>query len=50
MNYKVNFKNNKAINCELVKDINDIADYAIVNHVRVLKSLVVNAGFPAAFE
>ena len=43
MNYKVHFEDNKAIRCELVKAINNIADYAIVNHRRVIKSLVVNA-------
>ena len=43
MNYKVNFQNNRAINCELVRNINDKADYTIVNNARVIKSLVVNA-------
>jgi hypothetical protein len=43
MNYKVYFDNNKAINCEPVKEINDIADYAMINNTRVIKSLVVNA-------
>jgi hypothetical protein len=44
MNYKVTFENNKATKCELVKNINDKADYAIVNNTRIIKSLVVNAG------
>jgi len=43
MNYKVYFDNNKASYCEPVKDINDTADYIIVNKVRIIKSLVVNA-------
>ncbi len=43
MNYKVYFDNNKAIRCELVKEINDAADYAIVNKIKVINSLVVNA-------
>ena len=43
MNYKVYFENNKASRCELVKNINDKADYAMVNNERVIKSLVINA-------
>ncbi len=43
MNYKVHFENNKAIRCELVKHINDTADYTMINNARVIKSLVVNA-------
>ncbi|MEP6466964.1 MAG: hypothetical protein ABJB05_11700 [Parafilimonas sp.] len=43
MNYKVHFEGNKATHCELVKNINDAADYVIVNHRRVIKSLVVDA-------
>jgi hypothetical protein len=43
MNYKVYFDNNKASRCEHVKDINDIADFAIVDNTRIIKSLVVNA-------
>jgi hypothetical protein len=43
MNYKVFFENNKASRCEPAKEINDKADYAIINHKRVIKSLVVNA-------
>ncbi len=43
MNYKVYFDNNKASHCEPVKDINDAADYVVVNKVRIIKSLVVNA-------
>lgn len=43
MNYKVHFEKNKATHCELVKNINDIADYAMVDNTRVIKSLVVNA-------
>jgi hypothetical protein len=43
MNYKVYFENNKASRCELVKEINETADYAIVNNERVIKSLVINA-------
>ena len=43
MNYKVHFQNYKATHCEPAKDINDKADYAIINHTRVIKSLVVNA-------
>ena len=43
MNYKVYFDNNKASRCEHVKDINDMADFAIVDNTRVIKSLVVNA-------
>jgi hypothetical protein len=43
MNYKVHFENNKASRCELVRDINDTADYAIVDNARLIKSLVVNA-------
>jgi len=43
MNYKVHFENNKAVKCESAKDINDKADYAIVNNTRIIKSLVVNA-------
>ena len=43
MNYKVYFDNNKASHCEHVKNRNDIADYTTVNHIRLIKSLVVNA-------
>ncbi len=43
MNYKVHFENNKAIGCEFVKSINDKPDYAMINNIRVIKSLVVNA-------
>jgi len=43
MNYKVHFEDNKAVRSELVKDINDKADYAMVDNTRVIKSLVVNA-------
>ncbi len=43
MNYKVYFENNKASKCEAVKEINDIANYAMINNVRIIKSLVVNA-------
>ncbi|MEP6466418.1 MAG: hypothetical protein ABJB05_08930 [Parafilimonas sp.] len=43
MNYKVYFDNNKASRCIAVKDINDTADYSIVNNVKVINSLVINA-------
>ncbi|HEY2726461.1 MAG TPA: hypothetical protein VGI61_04775 [Parafilimonas sp.] len=43
MNYKVYFDNNKASHCKAVKDINDTADYSIVNNVKIINSLVVNA-------
>lgn len=43
MNYKVYFENNKANRCEHVKDINDMADFAIVGNSRIIKSLVVSA-------
>ena len=43
MNYKVYFENNKASRCEHVKDINDMADFAIVGNSRIIKSLVVSA-------
>jgi len=43
MNYKVYFDNNKASRCEPVKDINDTADYTMINNIRIIKSLVVNA-------
>ena len=43
MNFKVFFDNNKASRCEHAKDINDVADFAIVDNRRVIKSLVVNA-------
>ena len=43
MNYKVYFENNKAYRCEHVKDINDMADFAIVGNSRIIKSLVVSA-------
>ena len=43
MNYKVYFDNNKASRCEPVKDINDLADFAIVNNMRIIKSLIVSA-------
>jgi hypothetical protein len=43
MNYKMSFEDNKAICAELVKDGKDIVDHAIVDNVRVIKPLVVNA-------
>jgi hypothetical protein len=43
MNFKVYFVNNKASRCEHAKDINDLADFAIVDNRRVIKSLVVSA-------
>ena len=43
MNYKVYFENNKACRCEHVKDINDMADFAIVGNSRIIRSLVVSA-------
>ena len=43
MNFKVYFDNNKPSRCEHAKDINDLADFAIVDNRRIIKSLVVNA-------
>lgn len=43
MNFKVYFDNNKASRCEHAKDINDLADFAIVDNKRLIKSLVVSA-------
>ena len=43
MNYKVYFDNNKASRCIAVKDINDTASYSIVNNVKMINSLVINA-------
>ena len=43
MNFKVYFENNKASRSEHAKDINDTADFAIVDKRRLIKSLVVSA-------
>lgn len=43
MNFKVFFDNNKPSRCEHAKDINDVADFVIVDNRRVIKSLVVSA-------
>jgi hypothetical protein len=43
MNYKVYFDNNKATHCEVVKEINDISEYATIDNIRVIKSLVIFA-------
>ena len=40
------FENKKAVRCELVKDINDTAEYAeygMVSSKRMIKSILVNA-------
>ena len=43
MNYKVYFDNNKASRCVAVKDINDTADYSVVDNIKKINSLVINA-------